>query len=245
MNTTIPTPSELAEMMRFKHAFLRQRNLALPVEQRMAKFWKLHERSMEILKGNPEGYARFMRRNLKARAIPPPPGVEIPEWHGEIRDAAGWCAEETLRVLLRHHVPFVIIGGVAVNLYDETRNTEDTDIVFQRTPESEKALLAALHELNACWVMADKAEPGGVRLVPVTESYVARTRLMMLVTDAGLLDLFDYIPGFPDEPVDSLFADCELSNGVRYVSLDWLKKMKHASDRPQDRLDLERLEGTP
>ena len=247
MPNPIPTQAELAEAMRFKHAFLRRRNLALPIEQRLEKFWQLHERSMEILKGNPEGYARFMRRNLKARAIPPPPGVEIPspQRHEEIREVGDVVPDKTCLALLQHGVVFVVIGALAVNAHGYIRATEDSDVVFRRTPENEAALLAALQELNACWVMTDKAEPGGVRLVPVSASYVAQTQLMMLVTDAGFLDLFDYIPGFPDEPVDSLFADCELSNGVRYVSLRWLRKMKQASGRPLDLTDLERLEGEP
>ncbi len=245
MPTAPPTQAELAEMMRVKRKFLRGRSLALTIPERMREFRRLQQRSLDILQGNPAGYARFLRRNLAQRAITPPPGVEIPERCGEIREVGDVVPDDACRALLRHRVPFVVIGALAVNAHGHIRATEDSDVVFRRTPESEKALLAALQELSACWVMADKAEPGGVRLVPVTASYVAHMNMMMLMTDAGLLDLFDYIPGFPDEPVDSLFADCELSNGVRYVSLRWLRKMKQAAGRPLDLTDLERLEGTP
>jgi hypothetical protein len=47
-------------------------------------------------------------------------------------------------VLTKHNVPFVIIGGHAVSFHGYVRATEDIDIVVQRTPEAEQALLAAL-----------------------------------------------------------------------------------------------------
>jgi hypothetical protein len=57
-----------------------------------------------------------------------------------------------LDVLNSHNVPFVIIGGHAVTYHGFVRATEDTDVVFLRTPESELLLLAALTEVNACWI---------------------------------------------------------------------------------------------
>ena len=65
--------------------------------------------------------------------------------------------------------------------------------------------------------------------------------MMMLVTDFGFLDLFDYIPGCPNEPVEQLF-DTALGQGrYKYASLRWLRTMKSAANRPKDRLDLENL----
>jgi hypothetical protein len=43
------------------------------------------------------------------------------------------------------------------------------------------------------------------------------------------------------EPVDTLFETSAESEGRRFASLHWLRKMKQAADRPQDRLDLEYL----
>jgi len=64
---------------------------------------------------------------------------------------------------------------------------------------------------------------------------------MMLLTDAGFLDLFDFIPGLPEEPVESLFDTASTANGMKFVSLHWLRKMKGAANRPKDRIDLENL----
>ncbi|HUS39492.1 MAG: hypothetical protein WBF93_05530 [Pirellulales bacterium] len=65
---------------------------------------------------------------------------------------------------------------------------------------------------------------------------------MMLVTDHGFLDLFDYnIPGCPTASVDERFDTAATANGVLVASLKWLRAMKQAAGRPKDRLDLENL----
>jgi hypothetical protein len=147
-----------------------------------------------------------------------------------------------LDVLSSHNVPFVVIGGHAVTYHGFVRATEDTDVVFQRTPESELSLLAALAEVNACWIGNEIDPDTGIeRTFPVSLPYIRSTRMMMLVTDFGFLDLFDYIPGCPDEPVEQLF-DTAVEQGVyKYASLRWLRAMKAAANRPQDQLDLENL----
>jgi hypothetical protein len=64
---------------------------------------------------------------------------------------------------------------------------------------------------------------------------------MMLVTDYGFLDLFDFIPGFPEADVREVYDQSVNSNELRYVSLDWLKRMKATTDRPRNSDDLEQL----
>ena len=139
-------------------------------------------------------------------------------------------------VLSSHKVPLVIIGGHAVTYHGYVRATKDTDIVFLRTAASEAALLVALQQLSACWI-SDEVDPGTAleRTVPVTREYIHANRLMMLVTDSGFLDIFDYIPGCPDEAVEA--------DGKTFASLDWLRRMKQASGRPKDAIDLQNLPG--
>jgi hypothetical protein len=55
------------------------------------------------------------------------------------------------------------------------------------------------------------------------------------------LDLFTYIPGFPEVDVKELFDESVESKGLRYTSLDWLRKMKTVSGRTKDLIDLEKL----
>jgi len=44
---------------------------------------------------------------------------------------------ELLDVLRRHGVPFVVVGGHAVNVHGYRRATEDTDVVWPRSPAAE------------------------------------------------------------------------------------------------------------
>ena len=130
---------------------------------------------------------------------------------------------DLLRLLQRHAVPFVIVGGHAVTFHGYIRATEDVDVVWVRSPHAERGLLDALLAANARWI-ADDVDPatGLERLVPVTEPYVKATRLMMLATDYGLLDVFDYVPGWPEAEPRELWAGAVEHEGLRYAALDWL-----------------------
>lgn len=80
------------------------------------------------------------------------------------------------------------------------------------------------------------------RQVPVALSDLQNRRLLMLITDAGFLELFDYIPGSPEVSVEALFEDAVEVAGIRYASKAWLLKMKRAAGRPKDISDIEGLE---
>jgi hypothetical protein len=62
-----------------------------------------------------------------------------------------------------------------------------------------------------------------------------------MIPAAGFLDLFDYVPGYPNEAVASLFESSHVVEGIRFVSLEWLRRLKAAAGRPRDLLDLENL----
>ena len=148
--------------------------------------------------------------------------------------------------LRRHEVPFVIIGGHAVSFHGYVRATEDTDIVFVRTPESERQLLGALQEVNACWI-GDEVDPqtGLEREHRVTEAYLRSNRLMMLTTDVGYLDIFDYVPGLPEISAAKLLEDAVPTALGSFASLHALRSMKAAAGRPIDCIDLENLPPVP
>jgi hypothetical protein len=146
------------------------------------------------------------------------------------------------QLLARAGVPFVIIGGHAVVFHGHVRATEDVDLIFERSPASEAALLEALESIHAYWI-SDERDPatGLERLVPVSSSYVRGEHLMMLITDLGFVDLYDYVPGFPDVPVADVFSDSIELDNLRFVSLRWLRKLKQAAGRHKDLDDLEHL----
>lgn len=150
--------------------------------------------------------------------------------------------QQIVATLTRHEVPCLVIGGHAVNAHGFIRATEDTDVICRRTSETVQGLLAALTELNAKWIGDEiDAATGIERVHPVDLHYVQSRSLMMLITDAGFLDVFDYVPGLPEQDLDPLFEDAMEIEGVQYVSLAWLRKMKQAAGRIRDQLDLEEL----
>ena len=149
---------------------------------------------------------------------------------------------QLIDILLKHDVPIVIIGGHAVTYHGYVRATEDIDVIFLRTADSEQALLAALTEIHAHWI-GNEIDPatGLERVFPVSLSYVQSSRLMMLTTDFGYLDIFDFIPGFPDHPVSEIFNSAVETDRRQFASLAWLRKMKAVTGRAKDQLDLENL----
>jgi hypothetical protein len=144
--------------------------------------------------------------------------------------------------MIRRGIDVVIVGGHAVNFHGYLRATEDVDVIFRRTPDSEQQLFELLSEIDAYWITDEIDQVTGLeKTSPVTLEYVQRTRLMMLGSRLGWIDLFDFIPGLPEEPLDELFASSTQMQDRSFVNLDWLKRMKRASGRPQDLLDLENL----
>jgi hypothetical protein len=150
--------------------------------------------------------------------------------------------EELFGLLGRNRVPFVVIGGHAVNFHGYQRATEDIDIVWIRSAGAEVALSNALLEIDAQYI-SNEIDPATKieRTCPVTLPYIQTKRLMVLFTKLGFVDFFDYIPGLPQEDVGQLLESSVTSEGIRYASLDWLRQMKRAAGRTKDRLDLENL----
>jgi hypothetical protein len=144
--------------------------------------------------------------------------------------------------LARHAVPCVVIGGHAVNVHGYARATEDTDLIWVRSPASESSLLRALEALDARFI-GDEIDPatGIERTHPVTAAFIRSQRRMMFCTAAGFVDLFDYVPGCDDVPVTTVLESSLAVRGIRFASLEWLKRMKQAAGRPKDLPDLANL----
>lgn len=132
-----------------------------------------------------------------------------------------------------------------MSFHGYVRGTEDTDVLWVRSPDAEAGLLAALEELNAEYIGNEIDPATGIEKThPVTASFIRSQQLMMLCTSAGFLDLFDYVPDHPEVSVASLLASSSEADGVRFVSLEWLRRLKAAAGRPKDLLDLQNLPPT-
>lgn len=144
--------------------------------------------------------------------------------------------------LSQAEVRFAIIGGHAVNFHGYLRTTEDLALVFLRDRATDEALLSSLREFGAFWI-GDEIEPTtGLELTyPVTLEYIRNHSLLMFGTTFGYVDLFDFLPGIPDVSVEELLQEIEIGDGYPFASLEWLKRLKRASNRPIDQIDLEHL----
>jgi hypothetical protein len=149
---------------------------------------------------------------------------------------------ELFRVLTRHNVPFFVIGGHAVYYYGHRRLTEDADIVWLRSKESEIQLFTALTEIKAQYIGREIDPATGIeKMHEVSLPYILSRHLMMLSTSFGFLDLFDYIPGRLDLDVRAAFESSVVAGSVRFASLDLLFQMKKAAGRTKDLEDIEHL----
>jgi hypothetical protein len=94
--------------------------------------------------------------------------------------------ERILRVLQKHGVEFVLIGGLAATAHGSPQVTNDVDITPARGQDNLSRLSKALKELKARVRTGD--EPEGIPFDHDAES-LARLEALNLVTDGGDLDV--------------------------------------------------------
>ena len=146
---------------------------------------------------------------------------------------------QILRVLQAHEVEFILVGGLAGNLYGLTIPTGDIDIVHRRSTENIGRLLNALNELHAYyWEHTTR------RLEPE-----ARTLMLpghhLLATDHGRIDVLGRIA--PDLDYEKLLSQSVIltfSSGinVRTIDLPTLIEAKRHASRDKDKIAVPILE---
>ncbi len=144
---------------------------------------------------------------------------------------------ESFAALIREfdvdEVPYVVVGGVAVNLLGYERATRDIDVMVPATPEAAALIRGSLERLGA-------TRPDGSEL---PDFLFDGTHHIRALTPMGLVDL---IPeGESPLSFDELRAAArpdELHGVIVWTAdLAHLVALKRMSDRPRDRDDLERL----
>ena len=151
--------------------------------------------------------------------------------------------ETTFEKLNAHGVKYLVVGGVAVNLWGAARMTQDLDLVVDLSKRNLLALVEAMNEL-------------GLRpRAPVEPSRLADASARKTWIDTKGMKAFSFFhPGDPFQVIDVLIADSrykEFSRRSRIVmagpvkvplvSLDDLITMKTESNRRQDQADVETL----
>ena len=145
---------------------------------------------------------------------------------------------EILRVLHRHHVEFVLVGGIAAVLLGAPITTTDIDVVYARDERNLERLLTALEELAAVY---RGFEGRGVR--PDAASLAGEGH-HILTTRHGGLDVLAWA-GQRRFYEDLIGQTLVVSDGdliLRVADLASQIRLKRETNRPKDRAMLPILE---
>ncbi|MFI5309702.1 MAG: hypothetical protein ACHQQ3_00600 [Gemmatimonadales bacterium] len=153
--------------------------------------------------------------------------------------------EELVRTLNAEGVPFLVVGGLAVNAHGYGRQTADIDLIVPLDPATIDRAFRALETM------------GYHPSVPVSAADLADAeRRSRLATEKGMtvigfcsethwetpVDLFTSEPfDFTREYDRALVEEVAPGVPVRIVQLDTLIRLKRAAARPQDLADIAEL----
>lgn len=145
------------------------------------------------------------------------------------------------QTLDRHGVDYLTIGAWAVIAHGYVRATADIDFVARLDEQNMERLATALAELNARLrgVDADKLD-----IDPIDPHVLISGASFNMDTDAGPLDFLNDVPGAAD--YDEMRSRARHANAggvtVWVVGYEDLIRMKEASGREQDFLDIHQLQ---
>lgn len=134
----------------------------------------------------------------------------------------------------RHHVSYVVIGGVAAMLHDvPIEETLDVDVVPKRETKNLKALANALKEMEAR--LRVPGEPAGIE-VPLDERSFRNVSTLTFITRHGPFDvLFEPsgAPGYADLQKRAVVLE-RFDTEIAVASIQDLVTMKRATGREKD-----------
>ncbi len=142
--------------------------------------------------------------------------------------------DEVLRVLTRHQVEFILVGGVAAILQGSPLTTEDVDVVYLPSEKNITRLARALAELEAHYF-----DPAGRHIEP-NASRLASMTMHLLTTNCGRVDVLRTV-GNDLAHQDLLEKSREFNVAdfrVRALDLETIIETKEHADRPKDQYQL-------
>jgi len=136
-------------------------------------------------------------------------------------------------------VEFIVVGGVAAAAHGAVRTTLDLDIVYRRTADNIRRLIAALLPIHPYL----RGAPPGLPFL-WDERTIVNGLNFTLITDAGEIDLLgEIIAGGDFERLSSHTIEVELfGKRLSCIALDELIRVKRAAGRPKDFEALAELE---
>jgi hypothetical protein len=138
---------------------------------------------------------------------------------------------EILKILTRHCVDFIVVGGVSAVLHGAPVTTFDLDVVHARNRENIARLLSALEELEAVYRVQPEQQlrPG--------ESHLASPGHQLLLTRFGPLDVLGMIGKsrtWEDLRPHTRTMEIEPGAEVRVLDLETLIAVKEELGFPKD-----------
>jgi hypothetical protein len=136
---------------------------------------------------------------------------------------------------------FLLVGGLAAVAQGASFNTQDVDIVHERSPANVDRLLAFLASVNAYY----RGWPRDQKLPPARDALLG-TGHNLFTTDLGQLDVLGAIEGnrgYADLVANAITIDFE-GKRIQVLGLETLADLKRGSTAPKDKLTLAILDAT-
>ena len=146
-----------------------------------------------------------------------------------------------LRTLIAYKVDFVLIGGLAARLHGSPSVTNDLDVCHDDSASNLKRMARALAEMEASLRLPDPTEHLDLS---IDEGLLAATHNLTLTTEFGAFDLLSRpagTEGYDDLDRSAIMLTLARDVKVRVASIDDLIRMKRASGRPKDLIEVEIL----
>ena len=147
-----------------------------------------------------------------------------------------------LDTLQRHDVDFIVVGAAAAVSQGSPLPTYDLDVTPARNPQNVERIVAALIDLDA-----KLRTPTKPVTFPIDARMLASGEAWTLDTRFGSLDLV-FAPagtqGYEDLRRDALLVDLGTDKPVLVASIRDVIRMKEASAREKDRMQLPALRRT-
>lgn len=139
--------------------------------------------------------------------------------------------QEFIELLNKHHVEYLLIGGVAVNLHGYSRGTGDLDIWVGSSVENKEKIVTAIEEFGY-----DTSEYKKMSVDEITMFSLGSRN------EPGHIELTNRIAGIKfEEAYPQAIVNKIEGLTIKYLHFDDLIKNKLASGRPRDIDDVENL----
>ena len=137
---------------------------------------------------------------------------------------------ELLKLFEKHKIRYLVVGGYAVMKYSEPRFTNDLDLFIATDQDNANSVFVALKEFGAPLE----------NLTP--DDFAHKGYFYQMGRPPLRVDIMMSIPGIEFDEAWEKRETVELGDlKILFISRSDLIRVKEASGRPQDRIDIEKL----